>query len=128
MPVSRVSWDDAAAYCNWLSKQAQLPPFYVMEFGKVVSINAAATGYRLPTEAEWAWTARNLPEGQRADGEQLRFAWGDAMPPPERFENYADRAAANLVGRIIFAYNDNYAIIFSVEYILNPQTALSDCF
>jgi formylglycine-generating enzyme required for sulfatase activity len=80
-----------------------------MEFGKVVGQNPAAKGYRLPTEAEWAWSARKLPPEQSADGKQLRFAWGNALPPPERFENYADRSAANLVGRIIFGYNDNYS-------------------
>ena len=108
-PVVMVSWHEAAAYCNWLSKEDGLTPFYQMEFGKVVGQNPTAKGYRLPTEAEWAWSARKLPPEQSADGKQLRFAWGNALPPPERFENYADRSAANLVGRIIFGYNDNYS-------------------
>jgi|TARA_B110000971_G_C20039660_1_gene516919 formylglycine-generating enzyme required for sulfatase activity len=107
-PVVKVSWHEAAAYCNWLSKEDGLEPFYQMEFSKVVGQNSAVKGYRLPTEAEWAWSARKLPIEQQADGKQLRFAWGNALPPPERFENYADRSAANIVGRIIFAYNDNY--------------------
>jgi len=108
-PVSMVSWHDAAAYCNWLSKEDGLKPFYQMEFSKVVGQNPNATGYRLPAEAEWAWSARKLRPEQRADGSQLTFAWGNALPPPDRFENYADRSAANLVGRTIFAYNDNYS-------------------
>ena len=33
--------------------------------------------------------------------ELLRFPWGPALPPPARHGNYADRAASNLVGRII---------------------------
>ena len=107
-PVVNVSWHEAAGYCNWLSQQDQLPPFYRIEFGKVVGINPGATGYRLPTEAEWAWAARTV--GDEAGGEQLRFPWGPNLPPPDRHANYADRAASSMVGRVIFGYNDNYAV------------------
>ena len=80
--------------------------------GKVTAINPSATGYRLPTEAEWAWAARRQASSEvgKSSDEQLKFPWGDALPPPERFANYADRAAGNLVGRIIFGYNDNHAV------------------
>ncbi len=105
-PVVNLSWHDAAAYCNWLSERDELPLYYVMEFAKVVGTNANATGYRLPTEAEWEWAART---GAQAGAEQLRFPWGPALPPPDRHGNYADRSANHLVGRIIFGYNDNYA-------------------
>ena len=104
-PVAMVSWHEAARYCNWLSRQENLPPFYAEEFGKVTGFNAAASGYRLPSEAEWAWAARH-----REDGELLRFPWGEALPPPNRHGNYADRSAGHLVGRIIFGYNDNHAV------------------
>ncbi|MCB1686248.1 MAG: PEGA domain-containing protein [Pseudomonadales bacterium] len=103
LPVVNLSWNDAALYCNWLSGQEQLPLFYQTEFGKVTGINAQATGYRLPTEAEWAWSAR-----QEAAEPPLVFAWGGNLPPPDRFGNFADRSAAHLVGRIIFGYNDNH--------------------
>lgn len=104
-PVANLSWHDAAAYCNWLSEKAQLTPFYKIEYGQVASVNRKAKGYRLPTEAEWSWTARAPLLAQE---EQLRFPWGDNLPPPDRHGNYADRAASTLVGRIIFGYNDNY--------------------
>ena len=104
-PVAMVSWHDAARYCNWLSRQQSLPLFYAEEFGKVTGFNPSATGYRLPSEAEWAWAARHQEEG-----ELLRFPWGEALPPPNRHGNYADRSAGHLVGRIIFGYNDNYAV------------------
>ena len=106
LPVVEVSWHDAALYCNWLSEQDNLPPFYASEFGKVTGFNPRSTGYRLPAEGEWAWAARHQP----GKTELLRFPWGPALPPPARHGNYADRAASNLVGRIIFGYNDNYAV------------------
>ncbi|XOV81556.1 MAG: PEGA domain-containing protein [bacterium] len=108
MPVASVSWNDAAAYCNWLSDKDGLPQFYNMEFGNVISVNPQSTGYRLPTEAEWAWAARTQPRTRQDPADVLRFPWGDNLPPPDRHGNYADRAASALVGRVIFGYNDNH--------------------
>ena len=103
-PVVEVGWQDAVMYCNWLSDQDGLTPFYEVELGKTVGIRANATGYRLPTEAEWAYVARTLPGSDAV----LRYPWGNNLPPPDRHGNYADRAAQHLVGRIIYGYNDNY--------------------
>jgi formylglycine-generating enzyme required for sulfatase activity len=105
-PVVGVSWQQAAAYCNWLSDLEGLPRFYAMDGDTVTGLNPAATGYRLPTEAEWAWAAH-----QSATGEQdTAFPWGPNLPPPDRHGNYADRSAAHMVGRIIFGYNDNHIV------------------
>jgi formylglycine-generating enzyme required for sulfatase activity len=105
-PAVNVGWQEAALYCNWLSKKDKLPAFYAVEFGKVVGIDASATGYRLPTEAEWAWAARTLPDVD----EVKRFPWGTEFPPKNRHGNYADLSASHLVGRVIFGYNDNYMV------------------
>ena len=105
-PVANVTWEEAALFCNWLSEQERLTPFYVVEFGKVVGADPKALGYRLPTEAEWAWTARHVEDGAPL----LRFPWGTSLPPPDRHGNYADRAATHVVGRIIFGYNDNHIV------------------
>src|SRR5690606_21027881 len=105
-PVVNVSWQQAAAYCNWLSDLEGLPRFYRMDGDRVVGFDPAATGYRLPTEAEWAWAARQTGTPE----EDLRFPWGGNLPPPDRYGNFADRAAAHMVGRIIFGYNDNHIV------------------
>ncbi len=63
MPVVAVSWHEAVAYCDWLSR-------------------ATRKLYRLPTEAEWERAARGGAEG-------LAYPWGDA--PPKTLPDYAKR-------------------------------------
>src|SRR4029453_14949665 len=104
--VAKVTWLDAALYCNALSQRDRLPPFYRTEGDKVIGVNKTATGYRLPTEAEGEWAARTSP----ASTAEKRFSWGDNFPPTDRSGNYADRAAGHLVGRVIFGYNDNQIV------------------
>jgi len=101
-PATSLSWEAAALYCNWLSEQAGLPLFYKTLNGRVIGFNAASHGYRLPTEAEWAWAARVK------DGELLKYPWGDAFPPPAVVENYADTSSSYLTGRYVRDYNDGY--------------------
>ena len=47
MPVANVSWHDAAAYCNWLSEQANLSTFYEMQFSKVIGTYPKVFDYLL---------------------------------------------------------------------------------
>ncbi|MEM7100316.1 MAG: PEGA domain-containing protein [Pseudomonadota bacterium] len=123
MPATNLSWHDAAAYCNWLSTQADLPEFYEIEFGKVIGVNPQAKGFRLPTESEWEWAARTQGDD---DENLLRFPWGNALPPPDRHGNYADRAASTLVGRIIFGFNDNHSVAAPVGTFRSNSRGLFD--
>ena len=105
-PVVNISWEDAAQFCNWLSRLDGLPPFYLVEGGRVSGWDADSHGYRLPTEAEWAFIARITQ-----DGEAMMFPWaGDVYPPPSVVENYADQGAADIVTFVLTNYNDGYPV------------------
>lgn len=102
-PAVRVSWTQAALFCNWLSEQEGLPVFYQVDGEDVVGINPDSTGYRLPTEAEWAWTART-----DGSGNTLKYPWGDQLPPAENSGNFADVTVRAFLGEVMFDYDDGH--------------------
>ena len=103
-PVANVSWLEAAIFCNWLSRRQGLPLFYIEQNGLVTGINVDAHGYRLPTEAEWAFVAKI-----DMNGNTKMFPWeGEQYPPPEVVANYADQSAAKFMSFTLSNYNDGY--------------------
>ncbi len=102
-PALNISWQKAAQYCNWLSKQEGLDPFYQTKSGFVSGMNPSANGYRLLSEAEWAWLARNTDQGL------LTYAWGNSkVVPNKKIENFADLTAEGLITFILNGYQDGY--------------------
>jgi len=71
LPVVRVSWLEAVAFCEWLSKQT----------GRTV---------RLPTEAQWEWAARA--------GSDRPFWWGGLEADFAPHANLADVTLADFSG------------------------------
>ncbi|MEM9313852.1 MAG: PEGA domain-containing protein [Pseudomonadota bacterium] len=103
-PAVGLSWQQAASFCNWLSQREGLQPFYLEQQGIIIGFNPKSLGYRLPTEAEWAWVARVK------DGELQRFTWGEEFPPKGVTENVADNSSAYVTGRILNGYDDGYVV------------------
>ena len=85
-PVVGVSWDDAQAFCRWLTEKEAAE-------GKLPK----GAAYRLPTDEEWS-IAVVLPheEGTTPAEKNIKnivdFPWGTDFPPKAKTANLADTA------------------------------------
>ena len=119
-PVVDVSWNDAKAFCEWLSKKEQRE-------------------YNLPTDHEWS-LAVGLDEdsalAKSRTPEELnnhilgQYPWGTQWPPPERAGNYADASAwrAGIKRRFDEAvpYDDGYPTTAPVMSFLPNKWGIFD--
>jgi formylglycine-generating enzyme required for sulfatase activity len=119
-PVQTVDWFDAVKWCNARSQQVGLVPVYYADIalthvftnGEAPAYpNWAASGYRLPTEAEWEKAAR----GGLAD---KRFPWGDTIS-----ESQANYYGAPAGGGAAFTIDIGASgqSLFSYDYDSGPK-------
>ena len=84
VPSKTFSWCDAVTFANLLSEQHGFQSVYTLPRGFKLGLdthtcnqlapsverNGTANGYRLPTEAEWEWSAREMGYYVRRSGSQ----------------------------------------------------------
>jgi len=105
-PVVGVSWEDAVAFCQWLTKEER-------DRGML----ANGRKYRLPTDEEWSIAAGLTSEKGETPAEKngknsVDFPWGTDFPPRKaNVGNYADSAYHEKFpdARWLEGYSDGYA-------------------
>jgi len=100
LPIRNISWEEAAAFCNWLSKKEGYKPFYIFKENGSYELNINSTGYRLLTEAEWEYIARG--------SDRKIYPWGNVQEVSEAVGNFADESLNGEVNFYIKNYYDDY--------------------
>jgi formylglycine-generating enzyme required for sulfatase activity len=105
-PVVNVSWNDAQAFCGWLTEKERAA-------GRIPSV----ASYRLPTDGEWSEAvgvggreSGATPKDKSARLENV-YPWGTEFPPPSGAGNFADLSAKEVFTNwpVIEGYRDGFA-------------------
>lgn len=121
LPITDVSWLQAAQFCNWLSVQEGLPVFYRFVNGRYAGFNAKSTGYRLPTEAEWEWTAKKAKRST-----STKYVWGNHEKLRREQGNFADKSASSNQLIVLSDYDDGKAGVADVASFRADRAGLYD--
>jgi formylglycine-generating enzyme required for sulfatase activity len=97
-PVVNVNWDDAVAFCDWLSKKE-------------------GREYRLPTDHEWSCAVGigdqedpDMNPENKSGRVKDAYPWGTNWPPVDKTANYGDATSMEKLQFIdIERYDDGYA-------------------
>ncbi len=94
-----ISWNDAKAFCNWMSQ-------------------ATGLAARLPQEAEWEFACRG--------SSTTTFLWGNDPNDGYGWCNAADYASRQLIEGQVFNWNDEYALTAPVGRFRSNSFGLHD--
>lgn len=105
LPVVNVNWNDAHAFCKWLTSK---------ERGE--GSLGEDQKYRLPTDEEWSWAIgigdREGSGTPKAKNSKLAgvYPWGTQWPPKQPVGNFADQSARQISKgwSVIKGYTDGY--------------------
>lgn len=101
-PAAGVSYGEARAFCQWLTKRE-----------RAQGLIRPWQRYRLPTDLEWSRFAGLPPESgdtpEARNGDPGQFVWGREWPPPAGAGNFADLSATGFLGgSVIKGYTDGF--------------------
>jgi formylglycine-generating enzyme required for sulfatase activity len=106
-PVVYVSWNDAVAYCKWLSEKT-------------------GRRFRLPTEAEWEYAARGTegrkyPWGNNWDASKAVFNTHRTKPVGSHPEGASPLGVMDMAGNVLEWVADWYADKYNPQELNNPK-------